>query len=71
MQLIIRNAAVLVLLDQSAAFDTVNQDLMLNRLQYMFGVTDNALAWLITYFKHRHQSVCINGMSSKPRELNI
>ena len=64
-----KKCCFLVLLDQSAAFDTVNQDLMLNRLQYMFGVTDNALAWLTTYFKHRHQSVCINGVSSKPKEL--
>ena len=64
-----KQCSFLVLFDQSAAFDTVNQDLMLHRLKYSFGITNDALEWLNSYFKHRHQKVCINGVSSECKEL--
>ena len=49
----------LVMLDLSAAFDTVNHHLLLNRLKYRFGVCDLALAWLESNFTNRTQSVVI------------
>ena len=64
-----KRCTFLILLDQSAAFDTVNQDLMLSRLQSNFGITGNALDWLRSYFKGRGQSVAINNVLSKSREL--
>ena len=65
-----KQCSFLVLLDQSAAFDTVNQDLMLHRLKYSFGITNNALDWLNSYFKLRHQKkFCINGVSSECKKL--
>ena len=64
-----KQCTFLVLLDQSAAFDTVNQDHMLNRLESSFGITKDALTWLTTYFKHRKQSVLIGNVSSASREL--
>ena len=36
-----RRCNVLVLLDQSTAFDTVNQGLLVNRLQPPFGICNN------------------------------
>ena len=42
---------------------------MLHRLKYSFGITNNALEWLNSYFKHRHQKVCTNGLSSEYKEL--
>ena len=59
----------LILLDQRAAFDTVNQDLLLNRLQTSFGVTGSALEWLNSYFKGRKQCVMIGKESSIPLDL--
>ena len=39
----------LVLLDLSAAFDTVNHDYLLNYLKYRFGVEGTALTWFTDY----------------------
>ena len=49
----------LVMLDLSAAFDTVNHHLLLNRLKYRFGVCDLALSWLESYVTNRTQCVVI------------
>ena len=64
-----RQCTFLVMLDQSAAFDTVNQDLLLNRLRSTCGIVNDANEWLASYFKNRYQSVCIQNVSSGPREL--
>jgi hypothetical protein len=62
--------ALLIMLDQSAAFDTVNQDILLHRLQTSYGITESALAWLTSYFKDRTQAVTIRGSSSDPKMLD-
>ena len=49
----------LVMLELSAAFDTVNHHLLLNRLKYRFGVCDLALSWLKSYLTNRTQHVMI------------
>ena len=40
---------ILVMLDMSAAFDSVVHELLMTRLEQLFGITDKALAWLRPY----------------------
>ena len=61
--------SLLVLLDQSAAFDTINQDLLLKRLSQSYGIKSDALTWLESYFKNRSQQVVIAGKASDPKHL--
>ncbi len=51
------NCAVLVLLDLSAAFDTVDHCILLNRLKTEVGICDSALDWFESYFTARSFSV--------------
>ena len=59
------NCSALVLLDLSAAFDTVDHQTLLDRLFNQFGVSDGALDWFKSYLFDRSQSVFVNGVSSK------
>ena len=49
----------LIMLDLSAAFDTISHDLLLNRLNYRFGITDLALNWLESYLNGCTQQVIL------------
>ena len=55
-----QKVTLLVLLDLSAAFDTVRHDILLDRLRSRLGVTDQALNCLTSYFSHRTQRVAVN-----------
>jgi hypothetical protein len=57
-------AALLSLLDQSAAFDTIDHFTLLNRLSVRYEVTGVALSWLSSYLSDRCQSVSLRGVSS-------
>jgi hypothetical protein len=58
---------LLVLLDMSAAFDTVDHDILSTQLQKC-GITLQCHEWIMSYLSHRTQSININGVfsSSKP-----
>lgn len=58
------DAAVLALLDQSSAFDTINHPILLNRLSSCFGITGFVLNWFHTYLSDVSQSVSISGVTS-------
>ena len=48
---------ILVLLDLSAAFDTVDHQILLTRLKCRYGVKGNAEAWMSSYLSNRFQYV--------------
>ncbi len=59
----------LVLLDLSAAFDTVDHQILLGRLSDRVGVKGHALKWLTSYLTGRRQQVLISGVKSEPVSL--
>ena len=63
------STAVLVLLDLSAAFDTLDHSILLQRLEKSFGVTSSALDWLRSYLKGRHQCVAVQSATSTESPL--
>ena len=57
--------AILVLLDLSAAFDTIDHAKLLNILNTSFGIHGSALNWFSSYLKDRTQTVQIGSSVSK------
>ena len=64
-----QKVVLLAFLDLSAAFDTVDHTILLNRLQTMFGIEGTALQWFKTYLQGRSQSVIINNVTSEKKYL--
>jgi len=60
---------LLVLLDLSSAFDTVEHEILLERLRSTIGLRRKVLSWFESYLKDRSQQVSINGTLSKPFDL--
>ena len=54
----------LVMLDLSAAFDTIDHDILLQRLKTTFGVSGKALQWIQSYLESRVYQVHIDGTFS-------
>ena len=59
----------LVLLDLSAAFDTIDHSTLLGCLQSWFGVCGSALNWFTSYLADRVQSVKIGSVLSNTCKL--
>ena len=60
---------VLVLLDLSAAFDTIDHEILLHHLYNVFAFGDTVLSWFQSYLENRTQSVTIHGKHSTPAPL--
>ena len=61
--------AILVLLDLSAAFDTIDYQKLLNLLNQYFGIRGVAFKWFESYLKDRTQTVQIGSCTSTPVTL--
>ena len=53
--------SVSVLLDLSAAFDTIDHDIVLHCLQHMFGIQGTMLSWFRFYLSNKFKTVSIQG----------
>ena len=57
---------VLVLLDLSSAYDTIDHDILLARLCNRYGLSGVVLDWLKSYLCDRPQRVVVDNVSSRP-----
>ena len=62
-------AAILVMLDLSAAFDTIDHNVLLDALEHQFGLTGRVLRWFASYLCGRVQAVKIGEAVSRFIEL--
>ena len=65
-----QRGVILVLLDLSAAFDTIDHDLLLQRLEESLGVTGRptVLQWFSSYLKGRTSVISIDKQKSDPTQ---
>lgn len=61
---------LLVLLDLSAAFHTVNLQVLLKRLESSFGISGTALRWFKSYLVGRSQRICFESCYFKEFDLS-
>ncbi|XP_032879310.1 uncharacterized protein LOC116974699, partial [Amblyraja radiata] len=63
------NYVVLVLLDLSAAFDTVDHGILISRLQHQVGICGSALGWFRSYLADRTMRVSLADFESSSTPL--
>ena len=61
--------SLLTLLDLSAAFDTIDHDILFHRLEHVFGIQNSAFSFFRSYLTERKQMVSISGYSLNPSTL--
>ena len=64
-----KEISIIALLDLSAAFDTIDHAILLQRLKNTFGFEDIVLQWFRSYLSNRTQKVKINELESDPTPL--
>ena len=62
---------MLVMMDLSAAFDTVDHELLLTILTNSYGIAGDALKWYSSYLRPRLFAVKIGETTSKPMDLQF
>ena len=60
---------ILVLLDLSAAFNTLDHSILLQRFQKKLGITCTALRWSESYLNDRQQCVVMDGAQSDWKQV--
>jgi hypothetical protein len=64
-----QEVSALIALDLSAAFDTVDHDILVKVLTSQYGLCDTAINWIDSYLRPRSCSVCVESAISTPRPL--
>jgi hypothetical protein len=64
-----QEVTLLVLLDLSAAFDTIDHKTLANLLQNDFGVTNKALLWITSFLSGRKQRIMIEQQQSRDFDI--
>lgn len=63
------NAIGLLLLDLSAAFDTIDHEILVKKLRTDYGIDDNVSKWLSAYLTDRNFTVKVNNNTSSVAKL--
>ena len=58
-----------VFLDIRKAFDSINHNILLEKLETQFGISNNELKWFKSYLTNREQVCAINGHLSSPQNI--
>ena len=65
-----RHVSLLTLLHLSSAFDTIDHNILLNMLIYLYGILGSCLSWVRSYLSNRRQSVAIANHILSTNELH-
>ena len=65
-----RHVSLLTLLDLSTAFDTIDNNILLNRLDYLYAISGTCLSCFRSYLSNRRLSVAIANRISSTEELH-
>ena len=57
--------------DLSAAFDTVNHEILLKTFEDFYGLSGNVLMWINSYLSNRSCRVDVNGKQSSEKKLSL
>ncbi len=63
------NTVILVILDLSAVFDTIDHDILLKRLEKRCGIKGIALKFIKSYLSERKQKVVIGDKESNTKDV--
>ena len=66
-----KSRSILILLDLSAAFDTIDSGTLLRRLEFTFGFHGRALDWIGSYLAERSQFVRVGDQQSAPAAVEF
>jgi hypothetical protein len=64
-----QEVTAMIAIDLSAAFDTVDHDILLDVLHCQYGVADSAFSWMDSYLRPRSCQVSVNSSLSSSRSL--